>query len=346
MRQSMIGWCSTKGLCALLGHRIDNEYVLLLCLLVAAASLLLCRVRGAIVLAGRVNIAGRQLLVFPLVCVLLLIRLKGHNLADGSSLLRYHQQQIEAVHQRFAESAALSLIERLVQPVSESPLAMARTWRVYSTPDNLGWGAVPISTSDTASNCQNLTRLGHRGDGGKVACLDGRPALEAAVHDCLVISVGSNGDYSFEASVHKLNPRCHIDTWDGTLDAAKAAAAPPYVRLVRSNFDSNSWQRYKLKPRVAALKMDCEGCEYDALLPLVRNTCVDLLLIELHDTAGATAAISLLLELNKTFTLYYAEANPACKGGCNEYALRRRSRWCDTKEAMARRTRGAALSRE
>ena len=49
-------------------------------------------------------------------------------------------------------------------------------------------------------------------DGGKVICDPYR--LEG--EDCLVYSIGSNGDFQFEEAIKKINPRCEIHTFDHT----------------------------------------------------------------------------------------------------------------------------------
>jgi len=325
--------CGSKGLCALAGRPIDVEF-LFLCFVGALLAGLLCCRRHAERLEFKVSM--RQLNSCMLVLVLALLPVKGHDLTqehDAESVMLKTQLE-ELNRQRSAAANSLPYIERLLMPEPQTkpltPFDFANSWRIQrSSFNSWGYGAMPISTRGSAVVCDNATRLGSPRDGGKVACLDGKPALSPqAGSNCLVVSVGSHGDFSFEEAVHALNPRCRIDTWDGTLTAEQAARAPPYVRLERSNFQSNSWQHYRHR-QVAALKMDCEGCEHAALLPFVHHTCTNLLMVELHrrGMAANTTLMGLLLELNKTFALYYAEANPSCAGRCNEYALRRR-RWC------------------
>ena len=67
---------------------------------------------------------------------------------------------------------------------------------------------------------QPLRRYGNGGDGGKVLC-----DLAALRPPCLIYSLGSNGDYSFEQDMLR-RTRCHVHTFDCTyagrsIDAAR-----------------------------------------------------------------------------------------------------------------------------
>ena len=52
-----------------------------------------------------------------------------------------------------------------------------------------------------------LMRIG-QGDGGKLVC-DLRRLKQ---DDCLVFSIGSKGDFSFETEILKINSKCEIHT--------------------------------------------------------------------------------------------------------------------------------------
>lgn len=58
--------------------------------------------------------------------------------------------------------------------------------------------------------CQHERRIGRLGDGGKWIC---DPHRISEQEDCLVYSVGSNNDFSFEQSVlNDIGPHCEIHT--------------------------------------------------------------------------------------------------------------------------------------
>jgi len=60
--------------------------------------------------------------------------------------------------------------------------------------------------------CQHEMRIGNQGDGGKWIC---DPHRITAQKSCLVYSVGSRGDFSFEEYVLKeIDPNCEIHTFD------------------------------------------------------------------------------------------------------------------------------------
>ena len=60
-------------------------------------------------------------------------------------------------------------------------------------------------------HCSNAQRVGNMGEGGKWVCDLSR--LKSR-HDCLIYSVGSLGEYSFEIEMKKAMPHCEIHTFD------------------------------------------------------------------------------------------------------------------------------------
>ena len=135
----------------------------------------------------------------------------------------------------------------------------------------------------TGASCGHLQRIGLYGDGGKMLCDTAQ--LLPDKQPCRVISVGSNGEFSFERGIRDLASHCSIDVFDGTLineRAALAAKLPSYVKFVAKNVDASTWRQYQGDTSIRILKMDCEGCELRALLPFVENVCVEQLLLETH----------------------------------------------------------------
>ena len=62
------------------------------------------------------------------------------------------------------------------------------------------------------ASCANLERFGNHGDGGKMVC-DAAGVLNAR-DDCLIVSVGSNGDVSFEEAMRTFNLQCEVHIYD------------------------------------------------------------------------------------------------------------------------------------
>tara|TARA_B110001452_G_C15230798_1_gene426360 strand:- start:1691 stop:2653 length:963 start_codon:yes stop_codon:yes gene_type:complete len=196
--------------------------------------------------------------------------------------------------------------------------------------------------------CARMRRFGpsvEQRDGGKTICEQGDGAAVpplGAPGDCLVVSVGLNNDTDFEEALHSAHPACRIDGIDGTLDAAKSARlaqAAPFVRLAgRAMFGIASWKPYAAQ-RVRLLKIDCEGCEFDALPEWVQHVCTDAIVVEVHrmhfmrqgreDTALADPhrrrverTHALFAALAKAgFVVVYLEPNVGYPTACTEYTL-------------------------
>jgi len=139
------------------------------------------------------------------------------------------------------------------------------------------------SGSPGGGSCASLERLGSSSDGGKFVCdvdsLFGQP------EGCHVVSVGSNGDTSFESAVHAKAPACVIDTYDGSFVGARAPLAdriPSYVRFFAQHFREGSVKRYVGERAVDLLKMDCEGCEERVLSFWLKLAPPRQIVLELH----------------------------------------------------------------
>lgn len=133
------------------------------------------------------------------------------------------------------------------------------------------------------ASCSDAQLFGAYHDGGKLVC---RPR-ELFKQHCHVLSIGSDGDASFESSIHAFAPHCIVETHDGTLigDRAKLRERlPSFVKLVPTNMDATTYLRLLQDgvEQLSLLKIDCEGCEFSSLLPLVSHICVDQIALELH----------------------------------------------------------------
>jgi len=164
----------------------------------------------------------------------------------------------------------------------------------------------------TSEQRLSVFRVGPAGDGAKylwnpAAVLPRQPA-------CLVVSVGSNGDYRFEDAVHALAPACEVHTIDGTLTAKQAERAPGYITLHRANLCTSSTDCEKdLKAlsfqeggqserkvetgkslkvslgdlfagrRIDVLKIDCESCEFTTVAQWFDSqVCIEQIAVEVH----------------------------------------------------------------
>lgn len=145
--------------------------------------------------------------------------------------------------------------------------------------------------------CVQQARLGPPGDGGKWVC--DPPTIRAlygggGARRCIVYSVGSNNVFDFEVAVHASLPACEIHVFDFTVEAPNpppyvtyhsvglgATDAPPFSRLETIIFDLGHENEM-----IELLKIDCEGCEVDAVftaVPPIKN--VRQLLLEIHGSA-------------------------------------------------------------
>jgi len=125
--------------------------------------------------------------------------------------------------------------------------------------------------------CQHERRIGKLGDGGKWIC---DPHRIAKQESCLVYSIGSNNDFSFEKAVLKdIGMHCEVHTfdYDDYSEGAKEAGVH-YHQMgfgldgVSSSLGFEASKFKSLKTIVKELghegriidifKIDCEGCEW------------------------------------------------------------------------------------
>jgi len=119
--------------------------------------------------------------------------------------------------------------------------------------------------------CPLERRIGKQGDGGKWICDPHRIAKQPS---CLVYSVGSNNDFSFEQAVHRnISPNCEIHTFDFGDYAQGAELAGGNIQYHRVGVGIDNPPRFKSiltlvkelghENRVIDIfKIDCEGCEW------------------------------------------------------------------------------------
>lgn len=191
--------------------------------------------------------------------------------------------------------------------------------------------------------CPELARFGGQSaedgfavDGGKLLC-----GLSSLPHNCVIYSLGSYNDFSFEEAMLSATP-CAIHTFDCTVDGSTKPADSRIVFHRQCLGDSGAPGFFSL-PQLAAqnghtridlLKMDIEGGEYGvfaSLLAAASDGNSDLLpaqiSFELHAAAGAAVGKAASASLWSTvWALGYAivsrENNIYCPT-CVEFTLLR-----------------------
>lgn len=144
--------------------------------------------------------------------------------------------------------------------------------------------------------CRHERRIGRLGDGGKWVCDPHR--LKDPIRPCLVYSVGSNGDSSFEAAVKEdIGSHCEIHTFDmGNYSSRVEPTGSEYHQwglgsktetLKGKDFKSLS-DTVKLlghEGRVIDIfKIDCEGCEWSTVQSWFQaDVKLRQVLVELHE---------------------------------------------------------------
>lgn len=197
-------------------------------------------------------------------------------------------------------------------------------------------------------NCEDEVRFGLKtvsgGDGPKFAC---SPHVLASTEGCIVYSIGSNYDFSFEYAVNRIAPKCEIHTFDGTLNLTKRAL-PKQLKEKNIHFhnwnvvsDCHSEELAKLEfpsrcvsdilhtlhhqyKTITWLKVDCEGCEYTVIPNFVEHYIkIDQIMVEFHGT-NAQKVANLFSSLHSVgMMIFHKERNHwGCAGyKCVEYSL-------------------------
>ncbi|CAF2079371.1 unnamed protein product [Rotaria magnacalcarata] len=174
-----------------------------------------------------------------------------------------------------------------------------------------------ISIWEPNFHCTHSRRIGKMGDGGKWVC---DPYRLESRDDCLVYSVGSNGDFSFEIDMKKFMPHCEIHTFDKNNftcpnktctfhtvmfgDGIQPNGSKSWMTIIKS---LNHTNRY-----IDILKIDIEGGEY-SFFPLVFNSSKSLfprqILIELHPTNVTRVHSFFELLRNNNYVIFSKENN-------------------------------------
>lgn len=164
-------------------------------------------------------------------------------------------------------------------------------------------------------SCMYDTLVGAGGDGSKWICdPHGLPS------PCIVYSMGSRGDYSFERAIHSIKPECEIHTFDKDVQYN----APHFVRFHQEFITSLADTRRRLgHTRIDILKMDIEGSEFEALSGPLDN--IGQIAVEVHAWNGNAAVADLFQHLHASgFAIFHKEPNIEWGGAdccCVEFSL-------------------------
>ena len=195
-------------------------------------------------------------------------------------------------------------------------------------------------------NCEDEVRLGASvvsvGDGPKFVC---GPTVLASAENCVVYSIGSNYDFSFEYAVHRIAPQCEIHTFDGTLDLSKRAL-PEGLEEKHINFHnwniisdcqeqsgvgiSSMCVAETLKKlnhdtqTITWLKVDCEGCEFTVIPKFFASSVkIEQVMVEMHGVDAGLVAGAFRSLHDAGMMIFHKERNHwGCEGYlCVEYSL-------------------------
>lgn len=175
-------------------------------------------------------------------------------------------------------------------------------------------------------SCCNETRVGRMGDGGKWVCCD-----NSINQDTVIVSVGSNNDFSFELALLEDFDVKSVQVYDHT----SRPLSNPHIhfhkkKMYRDLLEEILDYMIHQNKQLGILKVDCEGCEKDLFTDSVLNKLCRMnaqVLLEVHwRIIGQTEMAQLWNRFqNAGFGPFHKEPNIQWSdGSCVEYALMRR----------------------
>jgi len=208
--------------------------------------------------------------------------------------------------------------------------------------------------------CQNERRLGRLGDGGKWVCAPHR-IIEVAMNrkkttgkKCLIYSVGSNGEFSFEVAMGTLfRDLCEIHIFDFTdysknvpdsirdmvhfhawglmsTDELRRRKDAPALKSTNTSKDSPVF--HSLQSTIETLghtnqiidvfKIDCEGCEWHVYKDWLKAPAdIRQILLEVHNVPPIANGLFNAMQKGGYVT-FHKEPNIQWSGGnCTEYSF-------------------------
>jgi hypothetical protein len=192
--------------------------------------------------------------------------------------------------------------------------------------------------------CLHERRIGRWGDGGKWVCDPHRIAKKPNGDHCLVYSIGSNNDFSFEESVLRdISRDCEIHTFDHTIGPSPSNLPKdgdirfhPWGLADADNGTSSSRTMQTImedlghgNTEIDILKIDCDKCEWITFPSWFDgNVSIRQIVVELHGyTEGKMQppAMRLMTFLKQHgYVIFHKEPNTiGCRGACIEYSFLR-----------------------
>lgn len=185
-------------------------------------------------------------------------------------------------------------------------------------------------------NCDFIRRLGQYGDGGKWICDPHRLTQRASSgQGCLVYSIGSVGDASFETATYEsISPLCEIHTFD--LNPWSSYTSAPLPKFV--NYHTQRIGREppsKTIPQIVEelghkgrtidlFKIDCEGCEWETFQGWFgAGVSIRMILIEVHYPSKQEQVLDFFEMIQSYgYAIYRKEPNTlGGMGGYQEYGF-------------------------
>jgi len=178
--------------------------------------------------------------------------------------------------------------------------------------------------------CQHERRVGNLHDGGKWIC---DPHRITKQKECLVYSIGSNNDFSFEEYVQTdIGAHCEIHTFDfGNFAEGAKKAGVQYHQYGVGLDDPPRFKSIKTIVKelghegriIDIFKIDCEGCEWETFAELFdADIVIRQIQVELHKAKNMTQKTPKFFDLTykNGYVITHKEPNIAY-GNAIEYAL-------------------------
>jgi hypothetical protein len=174
--------------------------------------------------------------------------------------------------------------------------------------------------------CRHERRIGQLGDGGKWVCDPHR--LAARNRSCLVYSVGSSGETSFEAAIRReIGAHCEVHTFDiknYTEQVDATGAIFHQWGIAEANYREGVYVYRTLQQTIEELghvgrtidifKIDCDGCEWRTFSSwLDANVTLRQVLIELHEAKQKIVkqpeTMDFFKRMAKDYVIFHKEPN-------------------------------------
>ncbi|CAI2352294.1 unnamed protein product [Caenorhabditis sp. 36 PRJEB53466] len=169
--------------------------------------------------------------------------------------------------------------------------------------------------------CEKTERIGEKGDGGKVVC---NPSVVR--DDCTLMSLGLNNQVGFDQAIYKITgEKCKLIGADkdpqnmNTARAYSAMGGRLFSGKIPDEITIPEMLVQAHRKQIEVLKIDIEGDERTGLEPLLKDTYVCQILIEIH--GWPPEHLEMLQKIARYgFRLYNIEENYLCSRCC-EYSF-------------------------